>query len=50
MFKRPIQFAGDAIGESGIAQHDDRAHRMREAAQMLLLFLAQCHAPIIVAT
>ena len=44
----PIQFLDDAVGESGIAQHDDGTHGMRQPAQMFFLFLGQCHGAIIV--
>ncbi len=44
----PIQFVDDALGEPGVAEHDDGAHGMRQPAQMFLLFLGQCHGAIIV--
>src|SRR5882757_9402918 len=43
-----IQFRDHRIGEPGVAEHDDGVHGMREAAQVLLLFFAECHPRIIV--
>ena len=44
-----IQFRHHGVGQPGVAEHHDRVHGMREAAQVLLLFLGECHGGIIVA-
>ncbi len=41
--ERALQFVDHAVGESGIAEHDDGAQGMRQAAQMFLLFFRKCH-------
>jgi 23S rRNA (uridine2552-2'-O)-methyltransferase len=43
-----IQFRNDRVGQPGVAEHDDRVHGMREAAQVFLLFLSEWHGGIIV--
>src|SRR5580658_9010243 len=43
-----IEFVHHPVGEPGIAEHDDRAHGMREPAQVFLLFFSECHQAIIV--
>jgi hypothetical protein len=44
-----IELCNDRVGQPGIAEHDDGIHGMREAAQVFLLFLGECHGGIIVA-
>jgi 23S rRNA (uridine2552-2'-O)-methyltransferase len=44
-----IQFVDDAVGEAGVAEHDDGTQGMRQSAQMLFLLLGECHRRIIVA-
>jgi 23S rRNA (uridine2552-2'-O)-methyltransferase len=48
--QRAVQFTDHAVGEAGVAEHHDRAHGMRQTAQMFLLFLRKCHRKIIVTT
>ena len=43
-----IQFRNHGVGQPGVAEHDDGVDGMREAAQVLLLFLGECHGGIIV--
>jgi hypothetical protein len=35
-----------AVGQAGIAEHDDRMQRMRQAAQVFLLFFDSGMAPV----
>jgi hypothetical protein len=43
-----VQFRNAGVGQPGVTEHDDRAHGVREAAQVSLLIFGECHGGIIV--
>ncbi len=45
--QRAVELGEHAVGESGSADHDERAARVREPPQVLLLSLRKCHDAII---
>jgi len=42
--ERPLEFRDDPVGETLIAEHDDRSQGMSEPPQMFLLFVRERHA------
>jgi len=46
--ERAIQFTDHTFGETGVSQHDQRAQRMRQPAQVLFLLFRKRHRGIIV--
>jgi 23S rRNA (uridine2552-2'-O)-methyltransferase len=47
--KRTVELIDDAVGEPGVAEHDNGVQGMSQSPQVLLLFLRQWHRGIIVA-